>query len=430
MQPRIYRIQKYGSFVSEKQVEGYVTLPSRTFEQLQEFVLHNRSDNADALEIMGISARKGVGTILTAKNYVGVITMKDGTTIEILPKIVSAVQDDEVGTKAKMALLDMLRTLRHTPFKSLQMSSVDVAKMNILEVFIRMFIEELFSIVKRGLKCSYETVEENVSFFKGKLQFAQHIMHNFAHKERSFVAYNVFSVNRPENRLLKATLLYLYQHSTSSRNRVDLKSLMNSFGEVKASVDYKVDFAKCFPDRNTKDYNTALMWSRVFLTGKSFTAFAGSEVAIALLFPMETLFESYIATMLRKHLPKSDYEVSTQDKKYHLFDSPQQFSLRPDVVIRRKTDDALFVMDTKWKLLSTGKANNGIAQADMYQMYAYQKKYGAQTVALIYPKTDHVPADVKLEYSSLDSVTVRVWFVDLFAIQESILGIVDRLEEN
>ena len=32
----------------------------------------------------------------------------------------------------------------------------------------------------------------------------------------------------------------------------------------------------------------------VFLQGKSFTAFSGSEVAIALLFPMEKLFESYV----------------------------------------------------------------------------------------------------------------------------------------
>ena len=34
--------------------------------------------------------------------------------------------------------------------------------------------------------------------------------------------------------------------------------------------------------------------------GKSFTSFSGSEVAFALLFPMETLFESYIAAQLKK----------------------------------------------------------------------------------------------------------------------------------
>ena len=37
-------------------------------------------------------------------------------------------------------------------------------------------------------------------------------------------------------------------------------------------------------------YTTALRWCEVFLSGKSFTSFTGSDVAYALLFPMETLF--------------------------------------------------------------------------------------------------------------------------------------------
>ena len=41
---------------------------------------------------MGISFRKEIGKIITAKNYIGVITFDDGTAIEILPKIVSNMQ--------------------------------------------------------------------------------------------------------------------------------------------------------------------------------------------------------------------------------------------------------------------------------------------------------------------------------------------------
>ncbi|MEY8330768.1 hypothetical protein AALB81_15795 [Lachnospiraceae bacterium 48-33] len=32
-----------------------------------------------------------------------------------------------------------------------------------------------------------------------------------------------------------------------------------------------------------------------------------------------------------------------------------------------------YIMDTKWKVLSDAKPNYGISQADMYQMYTYQK---------------------------------------------------------
>lgn len=416
----VYQITEYGSFITGKALDGYVTLPPHTFEQLENFILTNRGKDTDALELMSLSARKGIGKVITAKNYVGIITMNDGTTIEILPKIYSAVEDDDSGTKAKRLLIEMLKTLRDSPYKNLQMGSLNIEKMNIFEIFIRMFLDEVFLIVKRGLKRSYEAVEENTNFFKGKLKFAQHIKHNHAHRERSFVEYDVFSVNRPENRLLKSTLLYLYKHSASSRNRTDIKSLLNSFAEVEASADYKSDFAKYVPDRNMKDYSTALMWSRVFLTGKSFTSFAGSEVALALLFPMEPLFESYVAALLKKHLTPLGYSVSAQDKTYHLFDNPKRFAMRPDIVIRNKADGAVFVMDTKWKLLAENKANYGIAQADMYQMCAYQKKYAADSVSLIYPESNKLARDLLPAYTSEDGLCVNVQRIDLFNISTSL----------
>ncbi len=424
----IYQVTEYGSFITGKKLEGYITLPPHTFEQLENFVLTNYSKDTDALELMSLSARRGIGKIITAKNYVGIITLNDGTTIEILPKIYSAV-DDISGMKAKRLLIEMLKTLRDAPYKNLQISNLNIEKMNIFEIFIRMFIDEVFLIVKRGVRRNYEAVEENANFFKGKLKFSQHIKLNHSHKERNFVEYDVFSVNRPENRLLKSTLLYLYKHSKSSHNRMDIKSLLNSFAEVNPSVDYTGDFAKYIPERNMKDYSTALMWSRVFLMGKSFTSFAGTEVAFALLFPMELLFESYVAALLKKRLVPLGYSVSAQDNTYHLFDNPKRFAIRPDIIIRRKTDGAIFVMDTKWKLLADNKANYGITQSDMYQMYAYQKKYDAVNVTLLYPQTDKITSDEKIEYQSADGVIVQVGLIDMFDTQTYIDKLVEQLEE-
>lgn len=423
-----YRISEYGAFITGKEVEGYQTLPPHTFAQLENFILTNRSKNTDALELMGLSARKGIGKVIAAKNYVGILTMRDGTTIEILPKIVSAVEDDDNGTKAKRLLTDMLKTLRDVPYKNLQTSSVNIEKMNIFEMFVRMFIDEVYFVVKRGLKCGYETVEENALFFRGKMNFSQQMRYNYAHKERSFVLYDTFHVNRPENRLIKATLLYLYRNSTSSKNRNDLKILLNAFAEVEISTDYKGDFAKYIPDRNMKDYSTVLRWCRVFLMGKSFTSFAGSEVALAMLFPMETLFESYVASLLKRKLGCTEFSVSIQDKSYYLFDEPdKRFQMQPDIVVKRKADGAVFVLDTKWKILGGNKANYGISQGDMYQMYAYQKKYNAENVTLLYPRTDKMPPDSRLVFRSQDEVVVQVQFVDLFSVQDSIGRIAEQL---
>lgn len=419
-----YQITEYGSFVRDKEVDGYTSLPQDTFDALENFVLSNSTSETDALEIMSLSARKGIGKIITAKNYVGVITMDDGTSIEVLPKIYS--KESITDGKVKKLLIDMLKTLRNAPFKNLQNTNVNIEKLNIFEIFIRMFIDEVFYIVKRGLKCDYETIQANGNVFKGKMIFAGQIKYNHAHKERCYVEYDEFNTNRAENKILKATLRYLYKSTTSSRNKSDLKTLLNAFSEVDESQDYKSDFDKIVPDRKTTDYQTALMWSRVFLMGKSFTSFAGSEVAFALLFPMETLFESYIAYQLKRMLAGSGYSLSAQDKTYHLFDSPKKFLMKPDIVIRHKSTSEIFVMDTKWKVLADSKTNYGISQADMYQMYAYQKKYSSENVTLLYPLTDKVNKN-NIEFLSNDGTTIKIRFVDLFDLKKSLSELIAEI---
>lgn len=83
-------------------------------------------------------------------------------------------------------------------------------------------------------------------------------------------------------------------------------------------------------------------------------------------------------------------------------------------------------MDTKWKVLSDAKPNYGISQADMYQMYAYQKKYSAENVTLLFPFTEKISAHKIIEFHSQDSVTVKVKFVDLFDIRKSLENIISE----
>lgn len=424
MSKTIYQISEYGSFITGRQVDGYTTLPSATFEQLENFILSNTTANnaqsTDALELMSISVKRGIGKIITAKNYIGVLTFNDGTAIEILPKIVSTVP--EHSQRAKKLVVDMLRSLTNVSYKSLQVTNVDIEKMPLLDIFIRMFLDEVFRLVKHGLRSNYETIAENRSFFKGKILFSEQLKHNFSHKERTFTEFDEFTPNCPENRLVKSTLMLLYKQTHSSRNKTDIKTLLAAFDNVPSSTDYTGDFLKA-----GKSYGTLLLWCQIFLTRKSFTSFSGSGVAFALLFPMETLFERYVAVQLKKVLPAEEFLISIQDKTHYLFLSPsKKFLLRPDIVITRKRDNAIFICDTKWKLLSSHTANLGISQADMYQMFAYQKKYNAKNITMLYPMTDQTTSANGIQFDSGDGVIVRVSFIDLFDIKNSLINIVEE----
>ena len=437
MSKTIYQISEYGSFITGRQLEGYTTLPPAIFEQLENFILSSKnissthtfhkifgaSSDTDALELMGISFRKEIGKIITAKNYIGVITFDDGTAIEILPKIVSNMQKS--NQKIKKLVADMIKSITNLSYKSLQVTDVDIEKMPILDIFMRMFIDETFCLAKHGLRSNYETIAENRSYFKGKILFPEQQKYNSFHKERVFTESDEFTPNCPENRLIKSTLMLLYKQTRSLRNKNDIKTLLASFGNVPFSTDYTGDFSKA-----GKSYGTLLLWCQLFLSGKSFSSFSGSGVAFALLFPMETLFERYVAVQLKKILPAEEFLISIQDKTHYLFLSPsKKFLLRPDIVITRKRDNAIFICDTKWKLLSSKKVNWGISQADMYQMYAYQKKYNAKNITMLYPITEQISQKIEhekeIQFTSDDGVIVRVRFVDLFDIKKSLMGLMD-----
>ena len=206
--------------------------------------------------------------------------------------------------------------------------------------------------------------------------------------------------------------------TTSAENSKEIRQLLVAFEMVEPSLNYEKDFSKVSIDRNTKDYAMLMQWSKVFLFNKSFTTFSGKNTSRALLFPMESVYESYVAKKMKQTFVPLGWDVSSQDKGYFLFTEPrEQFALRPDIVCTR--DDRLIIMDTKWKrLFDNERANYGISQADMYQMYAYSKKYGTSEIWLLYPLNDEMRGKDNISFDSGDGTTVNVFFVDVANIEE------------
>lgn len=419
---KTYTIIEYGGFTRGAAISGYQSLPERTFDALETFILANSSiTGTEAVQLLSLSARRGIGKIITARNYVGLITMADGTVIEILPKIAGG---DISNGDTKRIFLEMLKALKDVSFKDFNVSNLHADRLSLLEIFIKMFIEEVFLLTKQGLKAAYTPIEANERFYKGKLLAAQNIKYNLVSRERFFVCYDDFSINRPENRLIKSALRFLLKQTADSRNRQNAARLITFFEGVDYSVSYDADFSKCISDRSMNHYDKALSWCRVFLHGNSFTAYAGSEVALALLFPMEKVFESFVAAKFRKYIEKG-INLRTQDARYSLFDSPNRaFALRPDLVL--ESSERTVVLDTKWKLLSDNARNSGISQTDMYQMYAYSKKYDADSIMLLYPHSDNVSRN-EIKYVSDDNVNVDVSFIDLRNADNSIVNLVSRV---
>jgi 5-methylcytosine-specific restriction enzyme subunit McrC len=226
---------------------------------------------------------------------------------------------------------------------------------------------------------------------KGKLQFNENIKYNLAHNERFFVQFDEFKSDIPQNRILKSALIYLKNKSRSSKNLSLLNGFIHQFDEVSNCKNLEHDLLQINGhNRLFTYYDTALRWAKIFLSGQSFTSYKGKHLNAAILFPMEVLFESFVVHKLKRQFP--EWNFSVQDRKHYLvtdlnYCSEKRFNMRPDMVIDTGTE--IFISDTKWKIIDENKPfdNYEISQADMYQLFAYGKKYGVERLFLIFPKT-------------------------------------------
>ncbi len=408
----------------------YAYLPEPVFRDLEKFIRAYAcdEDHADALDFLKISYRRGAGDLISVSNYVGLIQMQNGYQIQVLPKIDLGDDPDNNDAVTKRIFLQMLRSMKDFPSKVFSKANLKIDRLPLYEIFINMYLQEVRALVKRGIKSAYVTQEDNLRYYKGKLLINEHIKRNAAHAERLFVLYDEYLTNRAENRLIKATLLKLQGLTESAENQKEIRQLLLSFEMVDTSTNYQKDLSLVVIDRNTWDYEMLMRWSKVFLMNESFTTFSGGHNARALLFPMEKVFESYVAREMKKALGDLDWTVNAQDRRYYLFDHPKQFALRPDIVVTRDNGTCI-VLDTKWKnLTNKPQLNYGISQADMYQMYAYSKKYNTSEIWLLYPLNQEMRGHTEISFKSDDGVNVRLFFVDVAHVGDSLTRLREKLK--
>ena len=364
----------------------------KDFGDIENFILKNSDENAPFLKIAS-----GVGgKFIQARNYVGVLQTKSGLTIEILPKIA----DKNDAERSKAVFIKMLKTLKNFPFKSSNLASLKTQNLPLLEIFISMFLCELEALVKKGIKSDYVALEENLNFLKGKLNINEQIKRNSIHKERFYVGYSEFLNDIKINRIIKTTLKFLYKKSNSSKNQQKIRELLFIFDEVSECENYKNFFAKLVINRQVKHYEQTLLWCKIFLLGNSFTPHKGDDLAFALLFDMNALFESYVGNFIKKKFSGTILQHSEK----HLVEEPKSFKLRPDIFLKGK-----FIADTKWKIISS---KDDISQADLYQLYAYGKKHECGKLHLIYPKIDGIKQE-SMNFKYDDEIRLEILYLDL-----------------
>ncbi|ENC6709701.1 McrC family protein [Vibrio harveyi] len=388
---------------------GAELISKSAFEYLKEVCLS--ANGSEASKCLGLTKRYGY-ELIQVKNYVGVLFTPTGEHIEVLPKTGRKAADREtVISESRQLLLMMLQHLGSFRYVASDQASIASKKMPLLEVFIEQFLQSVNRLVKRGLKSDYVTQVDNLNYQKGKLLVGQQLRRNLINQHKFYVEYDEYLINRPANRLITTALNKLVSYTRSPSNQRLLRELQFAFVDVPVSKSVKQDLSALKLDRSMPDYHVPIAWAKLILEGFSPLSMKGESSALSLMFPMEAVFESYVASVLRSSLPEN-VELTTQARAKHLVkhNGKAQFQLMPDLLMTLP-DKSQVVLDTKWKLLDFEAHNYGISQSDMYQMFAYGHKYlkGSGELYLIYPAHESFTKPIEQSFDFSDSL--KLWVV-------------------
>jgi 5-methylcytosine-specific restriction enzyme subunit McrC len=327
--------------------------------------------------------------VLQVRNFVGVIQTPTGQQIEILPKVGASTSD------ARGKLLHMLRIARYVPAAQAYQASLSAVDVPLHALFVREFLASVSTVVRRGIVRGYSQIQTNHCYLKGRLLVDKNIRYNAHSPERFYVAYEHFTPDRPENRLIRTAIDAAMDLTDDAMAQRKGRELRFAFEDVPPCEDAAGDFGRCVKDRSAAHYADALAWAKLILLGMAPLGADGRLQAAALLFPMERVFERFVGKCLDRMLPSAlKVEPQVERKSLVRHGAKPLFWLRPDFLVSH-AGLACCVLDAKWKSVRADDEKNryGLSQADLYQVYAYGHKYlgegvGDRRVCLIYPGSD------------------------------------------
>lgn len=388
-------------------------------------------DNEDLDELRHFAryVLKRVDGDMAASSYVGMVTTRRGTVLEILPKVDLDGPDDNPLERTRHVFLDMLRAWRRLPAQVAHSDIRSMSRFPMLDAFVRQFLRILAPIARNGLARRYVNVEENLRYLRGRIVFGPHLRENASNRTRFYTSHSELSVNRPANRLIRTALNRLAPRIRNDTNRQLLRETLAAFEGVPLSADADADWRAHRIDRSMNHYRPVMQWVGLFLFNRGLATFSGMNRNVSLLFPMEQVFEDFIANSFRRHQQR--YEVISLGPRSAMasIGNHPVFSTKPDMALRSGGKVRL-ILDAKWKRVdaTTDDLKHDIQQTDVYQLYAYAKRYRCEAVALVYPRNESFRRP--LRYRFFDGVHLLAIPFDVAQPQSSVARAIGELEQE
>jgi 5-methylcytosine-specific restriction enzyme subunit McrC len=274
------------------------------------------------------------------------------------------------------------------PTRSWRDGEVDVAEhRDLLPALAHAVERQVDRALRQGLLQGYRPTEESASVVRGRIREAEQIRRRFGAMLPVEVAYDEFTTDIAENRILGAAVERLLRLPGVPRDvRRRLLHQRARLTDVTTIVRGQ-PIPDWRPTRLNSRYHQALRLARVVLDGASAEHAPGDLRINGFLFDMNKLFEDFVTTALRESFQERDrgripggHTVGLQDP--HHLDEAAAIRMRPDFVLYGPDGVPCAVVDAKYKAERPG----GYPDADLYQMLAYCTALGLREGHLVYAK--------------------------------------------
>ena len=345
-------------------------------------------DEADRLDLLTESKPgfcvRGFRSVKFSQ-YAGVASLGDRA-IEVLPKV------SEVGghTESRDVLLRLLRASQDSPSQRLDPVGQGLGSAPLMEIFIKVFFDEVAALMKGGLLRRYRELEEDCLAVRGSILLGRQLTTLANRPDRIACRFDDLTADNRWNRLLKAGLRAVRPWLRSYDLQRTWVELMSAFDEVSDAADAHALLASLQYDRQGARYRPAIGWVERILNFLAPNLRTGGKNAPGLLFDMNRLFETVVTERMRslgweRQLGVEEQNDSRWFAQLHGRHGRREFRLRPDVLFTDR-GAPVAIADAKWKRPKLDR--DGVIvpdEADVYQLHAYSAAWNCEHLALVYP---------------------------------------------
>jgi 5-methylcytosine-specific restriction enzyme subunit McrC len=340
------------------------------------------------------------GNRIRANNYVGFVQQAD-TLIEVYPKVFRSgnCQDKEMMLNHIFYWFEYCRKWK-LPFSSAGLKTKFVDSFP--ELIIYLMASQILETVLACPYMSYTPTEESLLNPRGTINFKRYIRNSLSYARHQYVEcdHEPFVFDNKLNRLIKYTVRLLSRRAKTSENVRLLESCLHLLDEVQDRYFQEDDINSISLSNYYSSYEPVLETCRLVIAQQLYSTEPFDLTQWSLLFPMEYIFEDFIAGFLEEHFTPL-WKVEYQKSDAYLSDDPKVFNLQHDIFLSR--GDRKIIVDTKYKMRPANFKSDpkkGVDQADMYQVVSYAVKRGCTEVFLLYP-------NIGLEVLKPDTFVIR-----------------------